>query len=64
MANNTSEQGDISKNPDLSFYQLVYGMMVVVMVTLALIKCFFYTHVTLKASCKLHDTMFKKVLFQ
>ncbi|XP_054625875.1 ATP-binding cassette sub-family C member 12 isoform X3 [Dunckerocampus dactyliophorus] len=58
----TSDQGDISKNPDLHFYQLVYGMMVVVMVTLAVIKCFVYTHVTLKAACTFHDTMLKKVM--
>ncbi|XP_078112604.1 ATP-binding cassette sub-family C member 12 [Sander vitreus] len=57
----TSNQGDISENPDLHFYQLIYGMMMVVMVTLAVIKCFFFTWVTLKASCKLHDTMFMKI---
>ncbi|XP_034727072.1 multidrug resistance-associated protein 9 [Etheostoma cragini] len=57
----TSNQGNISENPDLHFYQLIYGIMAVVMVTLALIKCFFFTWVTLKASCKLHDTMFTKI---
>lgn len=59
----TSDQGDVSQNPDLHFYQMIYGVMVVVMVTLATTKCFFYTYVTLNASCKLHDTMFKKVLW-
>uniref|UniRef100_A0A8C4GXV0 ATP-binding cassette, sub-family C (CFTR/MRP), member 12 n=1 Tax=Dicentrarchus labrax TaxID=13489 RepID=A0A8C4GXV0_DICLA len=59
--NGTSPQGDISENPDLSFYQLIYGVMVVVMVILAVIKCFFYTRVTLNAACKFHNTMFKKV---
>ncbi|XP_040898421.1 ATP-binding cassette sub-family C member 12 [Toxotes jaculatrix] len=58
----TSNQGDISQNPNLHFYQLIYGMMVVVMVVLAIIKCFFYTHVTLNAACKLHNTMFKKII--
>uniref|UniRef100_A0A8D0AA03 ATP-binding cassette, sub-family C (CFTR/MRP), member 12 n=1 Tax=Sander lucioperca TaxID=283035 RepID=A0A8D0AA03_SANLU len=53
--------GDISANPDLHFYQLIYGVMGVVMVILAVIKCFFFTWVTLKASCKLHDTMFTKI---
>uniref|UniRef100_A0A8D0A0A1 ATP-binding cassette, sub-family C (CFTR/MRP), member 12 n=1 Tax=Sander lucioperca TaxID=283035 RepID=A0A8D0A0A1_SANLU len=57
----TSNQGDISANPDLHFYQLIYGVMGVVMVILAVIKCFFFTWVTLKASCKLHDTMFTKI---
>ncbi|KAK9542217.1 hypothetical protein VZT92_000096 [Zoarces viviparus] len=59
--NTTSNQGDISQNPHLHFYQSVYGLLVVVMVTLAVIKCFFYTRVTLNAATKLHDTMFKKI---
>ncbi|XP_028432411.1 multidrug resistance-associated protein 9 [Perca flavescens] len=58
----TSNQGDISENPDLHFYQLIYGVMGVVMVTFAIITCFFFTWVTMKASCKLHDTMFTKIL--
>ncbi|XP_061670835.1 ATP-binding cassette sub-family C member 12 isoform X2 [Syngnathoides biaculeatus] len=57
-----AEKGDISKNPDLHFYQLVYGMMVVVMVALAIVKCIFYTHVTLNAACRFHDTMVKKII--
>ncbi|CAG5851555.1 unnamed protein product [Menidia menidia] len=57
-----SDVGDVSQNPDLQFYQMIYGIMVVVMVVLAVIKCFFYTHVTLRASCKLHDTMFRKII--
>ncbi|XP_061819637.1 ATP-binding cassette sub-family C member 12-like [Nerophis lumbriciformis] len=57
-----SDRGDISENPDLHFYQLVYGMMVVVMVTLALVKCFIYTHVTMNAACTFHDTMLKKIM--
>ncbi|XP_072237117.1 ATP-binding cassette sub-family C member 12 isoform X1 [Leuresthes tenuis] len=60
-SNSTSNVGDVSKNPQLHFYQMIYGVMVIVMVVLAVIKCFFYTHVTLRASCKLHDSMFKKV---
>ncbi|XP_077376249.1 ATP-binding cassette sub-family C member 12 isoform X2 [Festucalex cinctus] len=58
----TSEQGDITKNPDLHFYQLVYSMMVLAMLALALVKCFSYTHVTLKAACRFHDTMVKKIM--
>uniref|UniRef100_A0A8C6M5H1 ATP binding cassette subfamily C member 12 n=1 Tax=Nothobranchius furzeri TaxID=105023 RepID=A0A8C6M5H1_NOTFU len=37
-------------------------VMVLVMVVLAVIKCFFYTHVTLRAACKLHNRMFRKIL--
>uniref|UniRef100_A0A3Q1HQ97 Uncharacterized protein n=1 Tax=Anabas testudineus TaxID=64144 RepID=A0A3Q1HQ97_ANATE len=54
--------GDISQNPHLHFYQMVYGVMVLVMVVLAILKCFIYTHVTLNAACKFHDTMFRKVI--
>uniref|UniRef100_A0AAQ5ZNC7 ATP-binding cassette, sub-family C (CFTR/MRP), member 12 n=1 Tax=Amphiprion ocellaris TaxID=80972 RepID=A0AAQ5ZNC7_AMPOC len=60
-SNTTSNEGDISQNPDLQFYQMIYGVMIIVTVVLAVIKCFFYTHVTLNAGCKFHDTMFKKV---
>ncbi|XP_028257744.1 multidrug resistance-associated protein 9 [Parambassis ranga] len=57
-----STQGNITDNPQLSFYQMIYGVMVIVMVVLAVIKCFFYTHVTLNASCNLHDSMFRKII--
>ncbi|XP_056268747.1 ATP-binding cassette sub-family C member 12-like [Pseudoliparis swirei] len=57
----TSDQSNISQNPNLNFYQMVYGMTVVVMLILAVIKCFSYTWVTLNASTKLHNTMFKKI---
>ncbi|XP_044057052.1 ATP-binding cassette sub-family C member 12 isoform X2 [Siniperca chuatsi] len=60
--NGTSTQGNISENPDLHFYQIIYGVMVVVMVILAIMKCFVYTQVTLNAACKLHDTMFKNII--
>uniref|UniRef100_A0A672ZZ09 ATP-binding cassette sub-family C member 5 n=1 Tax=Sphaeramia orbicularis TaxID=375764 RepID=A0A672ZZ09_9TELE len=60
--NSTTNNGDISQNPKLSFYQMIYGVMVIVMVGLAFIKLFFYTHVTLNAGCKFHDTMFNKII--
>ncbi|XP_007549166.1 multidrug resistance-associated protein 9, partial [Poecilia formosa] len=60
--NMTSKPGDVSQNPRLHFYQMIYGVMILVTVVLAVIKCFFYTHVTLRAACKLHDSMFRKIL--
>uniref|UniRef100_A0A7N8XYV2 ATP-binding cassette, sub-family C (CFTR/MRP), member 12 n=1 Tax=Mastacembelus armatus TaxID=205130 RepID=A0A7N8XYV2_9TELE len=57
---NGTISGDISEN--LHYYQIVYGVMVAVMLILAIIKCYFYTHVTLNAACKLHNTMFKKII--
>ncbi|XP_035760107.1 multidrug resistance-associated protein 9-like [Neolamprologus brichardi] len=55
-------QGDISQNPQLRFFQLVYGMTVIITALFATIKAFVYTNVTLNASCKLHDTMYKKII--
>ncbi|KAL6112764.1 abcc12 [Pungitius sinensis] len=57
----SSNQGDVSENPNRAFYQIIYGVMLAVIVGLAIIKSFSYTWVTLNASCKLHDAMFKKV---
>uniref|UniRef100_A0A8C2ZSC9 ATP binding cassette subfamily C member 12 n=1 Tax=Cyclopterus lumpus TaxID=8103 RepID=A0A8C2ZSC9_CYCLU len=57
----TSDQSNILQNPNFNFYQMVYSMTVVVMLILAVIKCFSYTWVTLNASTKLHNTMFKKI---
>ncbi|XP_060767544.1 ATP-binding cassette sub-family C member 12 [Neoarius graeffei] len=54
--------GDISQNPDLKFYQLIYGLTVVAMVVLSVLKGYSFTKVTLHASSKLHDTMFKRIL--
>ncbi|XP_074521778.1 ATP-binding cassette sub-family C member 12-like [Halichoeres trimaculatus] len=59
----SSLQGDTSQSAHLRFYQTIYGAVAVVMVLLAVIKCFSYTWITLKASCKLHDTMFHKIVF-
>lgn len=56
-----SDIGNISKNPDLHFYQMVYGLMVVAMLTFGVIKGYSFTKVTLHASSKLHNAMFKKV---
>ncbi|XP_062382895.1 ATP-binding cassette sub-family C member 12-like [Sardina pilchardus] len=55
--------GDVSLNPDLHFYQMVYGLTAVAMVIFSLIKGYCFTKVTLGASSKLHDTMFHKILF-
>uniref|UniRef100_A0A4W4FNM2 ATP-binding cassette, sub-family C (CFTR/MRP), member 12 n=1 Tax=Electrophorus electricus TaxID=8005 RepID=A0A4W4FNM2_ELEEL len=61
-ASNASHTWNISENPDLEFYQMVYGLVVVVMVVLSALKGYSYTKVTLHASSKLHDTMFRKIL--
>uniref|UniRef100_A0A9J7Y8K9 ATP-binding cassette sub-family C member 5 n=1 Tax=Cyprinus carpio carpio TaxID=630221 RepID=A0A9J7Y8K9_CYPCA len=54
--------GNISENPDLPFYQMIYGIIIVAMVLLSIAKGYTFTKVTLRASSKLHDTMFKRIL--
>uniref|UniRef100_A0A6Q2ZLR8 ATP-binding cassette sub-family C member 5 n=1 Tax=Esox lucius TaxID=8010 RepID=A0A6Q2ZLR8_ESOLU len=44
------------------FYQLVYGLVVVAMLVFSVIKGYSFTKVTLHASSKLHDTMFRNIL--
>ncbi|TMS12817.1 Multidrug resistance-associated protein 9 [Larimichthys crocea] len=62
QGNGTSTHASVSDNPNLEFYQIIYGVGVIAMVLLAIIKCFFYTRVTLNAGCKLHDTMFRNII--
>ncbi|XP_074929938.1 ATP-binding cassette sub-family C member 12 [Chelonoidis abingdonii] len=56
------DMGSISDNPRLHFYQLVYGMSMVTMIVLSIIKGFVFTKTTLKASSLLHDDVFYKIL--
>ncbi|XP_067406340.1 ATP-binding cassette sub-family C member 12-like [Emydura macquarii macquarii] len=56
------DMGSISDNPRLHFYQLVYGMSMVTMIVLSIIKGFVFTKTTLKASSILHDNVFYKIL--
>uniref|UniRef100_A0A8C4X866 ATP binding cassette subfamily C member 12 n=1 Tax=Erpetoichthys calabaricus TaxID=27687 RepID=A0A8C4X866_ERPCA len=56
---NTTEavcnKDNISENPRLHFYQMVYGLVILVMIVLSAIKGYIFTKITLKASSKLHD---------
>ncbi|XP_056602458.1 ATP-binding cassette sub-family C member 12 [Triplophysa dalaica] len=58
----SSNSGNISENPDLPFYQMVYGLMIVAMVVLSIAKGYAFVKVTLRSSSKLHDTMFKRII--
>ncbi|KAI4890792.1 hypothetical protein NFI96_010580, partial [Prochilodus magdalenae] len=53
---------NISDNPDLEFYQMIYGVVVIAMLVLSVAKGYSFTKVTLHASSKLHDSMFKRIL--
>ncbi|XP_066513033.1 ATP-binding cassette sub-family C member 12-like [Hoplias malabaricus] len=59
---NSTNTGNISENPDLEFYQIIYGLSVIIMIVLAVAKGYAFTKVTLHASSKLHDTMFRRIL--
>ncbi|KAL6461685.1 hypothetical protein MHYP_G00298300 [Metynnis hypsauchen] len=59
---NSTSSGNISDNPDLGFYQMIYGVTVIAMLVLSVAKGYTFTKVTLHASSKLHDTMFKRIL--
>lgn len=56
-----STEDSILDNPNLHFYQLVYGIIIVVGVILTATHCFFFSGVTLNAASKFHNTMFKNV---
>lgn len=60
--NTTSSPGNITDNPNLHFYQLVYGMVIVAMLLLALVKCLVYTNVTINAASKFHSRMFRNIM--
>ncbi|XP_068614030.1 ATP-binding cassette sub-family C member 12-like [Brachionichthys hirsutus] len=59
---NATNPGSILDNPRLRFYQMIYGVGIIATVTLAIIKCFFYTGITLSAACHLHNIIFKKIM--
>nr|XP_055061801.1 LOW QUALITY PROTEIN: ATP-binding cassette sub-family C member 12 [Misgurnus anguillicaudatus] len=60
--NTSTAGGNISDNPKLSFYQLIYGLIIVAMLILSAAKGYALTKVTLHSSSKLHDSMFKRIL--
>ncbi|XP_055078539.1 ATP-binding cassette sub-family C member 12-like [Periophthalmus magnuspinnatus] len=51
-----------NEHPEYNFYEIIYGLTVVLMLGLAFLKCFVFTGLTIKAACKYHDRMFKNIL--
>ncbi|XP_054724956.1 ATP-binding cassette sub-family C member 5-like [Uloborus diversus] len=51
----------ISQNPDLEFYQLVYGLSVVAILIFSLILGYLFTKMSMRASKTLHDKLLQKV---
>uniref|UniRef100_V9K892 ATP-binding cassette sub-family C member 5 n=1 Tax=Callorhinchus milii TaxID=7868 RepID=V9K892_CALMI len=64
QVNNTEAMdcSSITNNPQMGFYQLIYGMFLVVLVILSFIRGFTFTKYTLKASSTLHDKVFHTIL--
>ncbi|XP_041047617.1 ATP-binding cassette sub-family C member 12 [Carcharodon carcharias] len=62
--NNSATVGcsSITDNPQLGFYQLIYGMSIVIIIVLGVMKGFVFTKFTLKASSTLHDNVFRKII--
>ncbi|XP_035692368.1 multidrug resistance-associated protein 5-like isoform X1 [Branchiostoma floridae] len=52
---------NLTENPRLNFYILIYGMTVVAMLVIAVIKGYCYVKVTLGASSSMHDSVFASI---
>ncbi|XP_053438093.1 ATP-binding cassette sub-family C member 11 isoform X2 [Nycticebus coucang] len=57
----TADPGDIMDNPQLSFYEMVYGLILVFVVCVGVCSSGAFTKVTRKASTALHNQLFGKV---
>ncbi|XP_003792644.1 ATP-binding cassette sub-family C member 11 [Otolemur garnettii] len=57
----TADPGDIMDNPQLSFYEMVYGLSLVFLVCVGVCSSGVFTKVTRKASTALHNQLFSKV---
>ncbi|XP_049643353.1 ATP-binding cassette sub-family C member 11 [Suncus etruscus] len=57
----TMEYGDILDNPQLPFYQMVYGLIAPILILLGICFSAMYTKLTKKASTTLHNKLFSKV---
>ncbi|XP_040898346.1 ATP-binding cassette sub-family C member 12-like isoform X1 [Toxotes jaculatrix] len=58
----SSERGNVSVNADLPFYQLMFGVMIVLLLSVCTIKCFCYIKVTFHASTSLHNSLLRKIV--
>ncbi|XP_052104159.1 ATP-binding cassette sub-family C member 5-like isoform X3 [Mytilus californianus] len=53
---------NIRDNPDMNFYVTVYGLSVIAIVFLMLLRAVIFMKVTLHASSNMHDNIFSKIL--
>ncbi|XP_068124294.1 ATP-binding cassette sub-family C member 5-like isoform X2 [Hyperolius riggenbachi] len=61
-SNVTMSRGSMKDNPDLHFYINIYTLSMVVVLLLRFVRGYVFVKCTLKASTKLHDLLFHKVL--
>ncbi|XP_062576849.1 ATP-binding cassette sub-family C member 5-like, partial [Saccostrea cucullata] len=62
IGNMTVKNMNIQDNPELDFYALIYGMGVIAIVVFTVFRAFLFMKVTLRASSKMHDRNFRKIL--
>lgn len=55
-------KGDISKNPEMWFYQTIHGLSLVVLVLMGFAKGFGMAMALLRGSSRLHQEMLKRVM--
>ncbi|PVD18522.1 hypothetical protein C0Q70_21071 [Pomacea canaliculata] len=60
--NQTFVSQSIADHPEKSMFTLLYGMIIVVMVVLLLVRAYIFMKATLRASSRLHDEVFEKIL--
>ncbi|CAL8381916.1 unnamed protein product [Arctogadus glacialis] len=56
------DQANVTLNPDIAFYQKVYGIIALVIVIVSFIKTYFFAKVSLRASSVFHNKMLEKVI--
>ncbi|XP_008065706.2 ATP-binding cassette sub-family C member 11 [Carlito syrichta] len=57
----TADPDDMANNPQLPFYQMVYGLTTLLLVCVGICSAWTFTKVTRKASTALHNKLFNKV---
>ncbi|XP_033760188.1 LOW QUALITY PROTEIN: multidrug resistance-associated protein 5-like [Pecten maximus] len=53
---------NIRHNPDINFYAMIYGLGIAVVIVITIFRTLLFMKVTLHASSKMHDTIFRKIL--
>ncbi|KAL7405542.1 hypothetical protein ABVT39_002847 [Epinephelus coioides] len=57
----SSQQGDVTLNPELHYYQEMFGGMILILLAICVIKCVAYDKVSFHASTTLHNNLLEKV---